>query len=159
MRVPGRKSLWKVSPGDVEQLPGFEVGDWVCSKPSPGSRSSNDLNGVRSIAVVHSVQDSGYLELACCFRKLKLLTHYTEVEKVPCFKVGQYVRFRTGLVEPRWGWRGAQPESRGFLTGIHADGEVKVAFFGLPGLWRGDPADLEIEQMFMLPFVENKKSG
>ncbi|KAG5130727.1 hypothetical protein JHK84_037124 [Glycine max] len=148
VRVPGRKSLWKVSPGDVEQLPGFEVGDWVCSKPSPGSRSSNDLNGVRSIAVVHSVQDSGYLELACCFRKLKLLTHYTEVEKVPCFKVGQYVRFRTGLVEPRWGWRGAQPESRGFLTGIHADGEVKVAFFGLPGLWRGDPADLEIEQMF-----------
>ncbi|KAG4950203.1 hypothetical protein JHK86_043442 [Glycine max] len=67
----GRQSLWKVSPGDVEQLPGFEVGDWVCSKPSPGSRSSSDLNGVSSITVVHSVQDSGYLELACCFRKLK----------------------------------------------------------------------------------------
>nr|KYP61015.1 E3 ubiquitin-protein ligase KEG [Cajanus cajan] len=148
VRVSGRKSLWKVSPGDVEQLPGFEVGDWVCSKPSLGSRSSNDLNGVGSIAVVHSVQDSGYLELAFCFRKLKSLTHYTEVEKVPCFKVGQYVRFRTGLVEPRWGWRGAQPESRGVLTSIHADGEVKVAFFGLSGLWRGDPADLEIEQMF-----------
>ncbi|KAK7314153.1 hypothetical protein VNO77_39365 [Canavalia gladiata] len=150
VRVTGRQSLWKVSPGDVEQLPGFEVGDWVRSKPSLGSRSSYDLNSVarESITVVHSVQDSGYLELACCFRKMKSLTHYTEVEKVPCFKVGQCVRFKTGLVEPRWGWRGAQPESRGVLTTIHADGEVKVAFFGLPGLWRGDPADLEIEQMF-----------
>ncbi|XP_027354497.1 E3 ubiquitin-protein ligase KEG-like [Abrus precatorius] len=150
VRVPGRRSLWKVSPGDVEQLPGFEVGDWVRSKPSLGSRSSYDLSsfGRESIAVVHSVQDSGYLELACCFRKLKSWTHYTEVEKVPGFKVGQYVRFRTGLVEPRWGWRGAQPESRGVLISIHADGEVKVAFFGLPELWRGDPADLEIEQTF-----------
>ncbi|KAG5106584.1 hypothetical protein JHK82_043554 [Glycine max] len=120
----GRQSLWKVSPGDVEQLPGFEVGEWVCSKPSPGSRSSSDLNGASCIAVVHSVQDSG---------------------------------LRTSLVEPRWGWRGSRPESQCVLTGIHADGEVKAAFFGLPGLWRGDPADLEIEQMFMLPFVESKK--
>lgn len=87
------------------------------------------------------------------------MTHYTEAEKVPCFKVGQYVRLRTSLVEPRWGWRGSRPESQCVLTGIHADGEVKAAFFGLPGLWRGDPADLEIEQMFMLPFVESKKGG
>ncbi|XP_054814034.1 E3 ubiquitin-protein ligase KEG-like [Prosopis cineraria] len=150
VRVTGRQSLWKVSPGDAEQLPGFEVGDWVRSKPSLGTRPSYDWNSVgkESIAVVHSVQDSGYLELACCFRKGKWITHYTDVEKVPCFKVGQYVRFRTGLVEPRWGWRGAQPESRGVITNIHADGEVRVAFFGLPGLWRGDPVDLEIEHMF-----------
>lgn len=51
-------------------------------------------------------------------------------------------------MEPRWGWRGAQPESRGIIISIHADGEVKVALFGLPGLWRGDPADMEIEEMF-----------
>ncbi|KAL5170081.1 E3 ubiquitin-protein ligase KEG [Glycine soja] len=150
VRVTGRQSLWKVSPGDAERLPGFEVGDWVRSKPSLGTRPSYDWNSVgrESLAVVHSVQDSGYLELACCFRKGKWITHYTDVEKVPSFKVGQYVRFRTGLVEPRWGWRGAQPESQGVITSIHADGEVRVAFFGLPGLWRGDPSDLEIEQMF-----------
>ncbi|XP_027340639.1 E3 ubiquitin-protein ligase KEG-like isoform X2 [Abrus precatorius] len=150
VRVTGRQSLWKVSPGDAERLPGFEVGDWVRSKPSLGTRPSYDWNtvGRESLAVVHSVQDSGYLELACCFRKGKWITHYTDVEKVSSFKVGQYVRFRTGLVEPRWGWRGAQPESQGVITSIHADGEVRVAFFGLPGLWRGDPSDLEIEQMF-----------
>ncbi|CAN1781254.1 E3 ubiquitin-protein ligase KEG, partial [Linum perenne] len=101
-----------------------------------------------SLAVVHSVQETGYLDLACCFRKGRWSTHYTDVEKVPSLKVGQHVRFRTGLVEPRWGWRGTQLDSRGIITSVHADGEVRVAFFGLSGLWRGDPADLEIEQMF-----------
>ncbi|KAH0981907.1 hypothetical protein GBA52_009084 [Prunus armeniaca] len=28
VKVPGRQSLWKVSPGDLERLSGFEVGDW-----------------------------------------------------------------------------------------------------------------------------------
>ncbi|KAG6628361.1 hypothetical protein I3843_14G010800 [Carya illinoinensis] len=150
VRVAGRRSLWKVSPGDAERLSGFEVGDWVRSKPSLGTRPSYDWNsiGKESLAVVHSVQETGYLELACCFRKGRWITHYTDVEKVPCFKVGQYVRFRPGMIEPRWGWRGAQPASRGIITSVHADGEVRVAFFGLSGLWRGDPADLEIEQMF-----------
>nr|XP_023889713.1 E3 ubiquitin-protein ligase KEG isoform X1 [Quercus suber] len=150
VRVTGRQSLWRVSPGDAERLSGFEVGDWVRSKPSLGTRPSYDWNsiGKESVAIVHSVQETGYLELACCFRKGKWITHYTDVEKVPCFKVGQYVQFRSGLVEPRWGWRGAQPNSRGIITSVHADGEVRVAFFGLSGLWKGDPADLEIEQMF-----------
>lgn len=149
-RVTGRQSLWKVSPGDAERLPGFEVGDWVRSKPSLGNRPSYDWNSVgrESLAVVHSVQDSGYLELACCFRKGKWITHYTDVEKVPSFKVGQYVRFRPGLAEPRFGWSGAQPESQGIITSIHADGEVRVAFFGLSGLWKGDPSDLQAEQIF-----------
>ncbi|XP_057978784.1 E3 ubiquitin-protein ligase KEG [Malania oleifera] len=150
VRVAGRLDLWKVSPGDAERLSGFEVGDWVRSKPSLGTRPSYDWNsiGKESLAVVHSVQDTGYLELACCFRKGRWITHYTDVEKVPCFKVGQHVRFRHGLVEPRWGWRGARYDSTGIITSIHADGEVRVAFFGLPGLWRGDPADLEVEHLF-----------
>ncbi|CAN1781253.1 E3 ubiquitin-protein ligase KEG, partial [Linum perenne] len=150
VRVAGRRGLWKLSPGDAERLSGFEVGDWVRSKPSLGTRPSYDWNtiGKESLAVVHSVQETGYLDLACCFRKGRWSTHYTDVEKVPSLKVGQHVRFRTGLVEPRWGWRGTQLDSRGIITSVHADGEVRVAFFGLSGLWRGDPADLEIEQMF-----------
>ncbi|KAK6933989.1 Zinc finger, RING-type, eukaryotic [Dillenia turbinata] len=150
VKVAGRLSLWKISPGDAERLSGFEVGDWVRSKPSLGTRPSYDWNsiGKESLAVVHSIQDTGYLELACCFRKGRWITHYTDVEKVPSFKIGQHVRFRVGITEPRWGWRGAQPHSRGIVTGVHADGEVRVAFFGLPGLWKGDPADLEIENMF-----------
>lgn len=150
MKVPGRLSLWKVSPGDAEKLSGFAVGDWVRSKPSLGTRPSYDWNtfGKESLAVVHSIQDTGYLELACCFRKGRWITHYTDVEKVPCFKVGQHVQFRSGLHEPRWGWRGTRSDSRGVITSVHADGEMRVAFFGLPGLWRGDPADFEIMQMF-----------
>ncbi|XP_031285441.1 E3 ubiquitin-protein ligase KEG isoform X2 [Pistacia vera] len=150
VRVTGRHSLWRVSPGDAERLSGFEVGDWVRSKPSLGTRPSYDWNtiGKESLAVVHSVQETGYLELACCFRKGKWITHYTDVEKVQSFKIGQHVRFRAGLGEPRWGWRGTKPNSRGIITSVHADGEVRVAFFGLPGLWRGDPVDLEIEQTF-----------
>ncbi|PSS24307.1 E3 ubiquitin-protein like [Actinidia chinensis var. chinensis] len=150
VKVAGRHSWWKVSPGDAERLSGFEVGDWVRSKPTLGTRPSYDWNsiGKESIAVVHSIQDNGYLELACCFRKGRWITHYTDIEKVPCFKIGQHVRFRVGLAEPRWGWRGAQSNSQGVVTSVNADGEVRVAFFGLEGLWRGDPADLEIEQMF-----------
>nr|GMC84601.1 E3 ubiquitin-protein ligase KEG [Ipomoea batatas] len=148
--VGGRQSFWKVSPGDAELLPGFEVGDWVRSKPSLGARPSYDWYsiGKEGLAIVHSVQDTGYLELSCCFRKGRWITHYTDVEKVCGFRVGQHVRFRAGLVEPRWGWRGTQPDSRGVITGINADGEVRVAFFGLQGFWRGDPVDLEIEQIF-----------
>lgn len=152
VRVPGRHNLWKVSPGDAERLSGFEVGDWVRSRPCLGTRLSYDWNtiGKESIAVVHSIQDSGYLELACCFRKGRFQSHYTDVEKVPSLKIGQHVRFQPGLVEPRWGWRGAHPDARGVITSVHADGEVRVSFFGLSGLWRGDPADLEIEEMFQV---------
>ncbi|KAJ3688029.1 hypothetical protein LUZ61_017193 [Rhynchospora tenuis] len=150
VRVSGRSSLWKVAPGDAERLSGFEVGDWVRIKPSIGSRPTFDWNivGKDNIAVVHSIQDSGYLDLAGCFRKGKWSTHYMDVEKVPSLKVGQFVRFRPGLTEPRWGWRDARPDSRGVVTGVNADGEVRITFFGLPGLWRGDPADLEKEQVF-----------
>ncbi|CAA2942819.1 E3 ubiquitin- ligase KEG [Olea europaea subsp. europaea] len=150
VKVAGRHSLWKVSPGDAERLPGFEVGDWVRSKPIMGTRPSYDWNsiGKEGLAVVHSIQDTGYLELACCFRKGRYPTHYTDVEKVPDFRVGQHVRFRTGLVEPRWGWRGAHPDSRGVVASVNSDGEVRIAFSSLQGLWRGDPADLEVEQMF-----------
>ncbi|KAK4746227.1 hypothetical protein SAY87_012539 [Trapa incisa] len=150
VKVVGRQTLWKVSPGDAEKLPGFEVGDWVRSKPSLGTRPSYDWNsiGKECIAVVHSVQESGHLELACCFRKTKSHTHFTDVEKIPNFKVGQHVRFRVDLTEPRWGWRGARPDSRGIITSVHADGEMRVAFYGLPGLWRADPADLETELVY-----------
>ncbi|KAJ9565742.1 hypothetical protein OSB04_001708 [Centaurea solstitialis] len=149
-KVAGRHGLWKVSPGDAEVLAGFEVGDWVRSKPSVGTRPSYDWYsiGKESLAVVHSVQDTGYLELACCFRKGKWMTHHTDIEKVLGFKIGQHVTFRPGLVEPRWGWRGAQPNSRGVIVNVNADGEVRVAFLGLSGMWRGDPADLEIERTF-----------
>ncbi|KAJ6807815.1 E3 ubiquitin-protein ligase KEG [Iris pallida] len=152
VKVAGRISLWKVAPGDAERLSGYEVGDWVRTKPSSlgGARPTYDWNGIGkdSLAVVHSIQDSGYLELAGCSRKGKWITHYMDVEKVPCFKVGQHVRFRVGLAEPRWGWRDARPDSRGIITGVHADGEVRVAFFGVAGLWKGDPADLEKEEIF-----------
>ncbi|KAG8363717.1 hypothetical protein BUALT_Bualt19G0051400 [Buddleja alternifolia] len=150
VKVTGRHSLWKVSPGDAERLPGFEVGDWVRSKPSLGTRPSYDWNsiGKESLAIVHSVQDTGYLELACCFRKGRWITHYGDVERVLGFRVGQHIKFRTGIIEPRWGWRGAQPDTRGVIISVNADGEVRVAFYGLQGLWRGDPADLELEQMY-----------
>ncbi|EPS65316.1 hypothetical protein M569_09458, partial [Genlisea aurea] len=148
VKVTGRHRLWKLSPGDAEKLPGFEVGDWVRSKPSLGARPSYDWNsiGKEGLAIVHSIQDNGYLELSCCFRKGRFPTHHSDVEKVPGFRVGQLVRFRTGLAEPRWGWQNARPDSRGVIVGVDADGEVKAAFNGV--LWRGDPADLEVEQRY-----------
>jgi len=150
VKVAGRSTLWKVAPGDAERLSGFEVGDWVRLKPTLGIRPSYDWHGIGkdSFAVVHSLSDTGYLELAGCFRKGRWMTHYSEVEKVPSLKVGQHVHFRAGLTEPRWGWRGASPDSHGVIIGVHADGEVRIAFSGLSAPWRGDPADLEKEEMF-----------
>ncbi|XP_011024982.1 PREDICTED: E3 ubiquitin-protein ligase KEG-like [Populus euphratica] len=150
VRVARRASLWKVSPGDAERLSGLAVGDWVRVKQCLGSRPSYEWNSFRkeNIAVVHSIQDSFHLDLVCCFRKGKLPAHCTEVEKVSRIKIGQHVRFRTGLVEPRWGWRGACHNSRGVVTAVNIDGELRVSFPGLHNLWRGDPADFEIDQMF-----------
>lgn len=149
VRVARRASLWKVAPGDAERLSGLAVGDWVRVKQCLGSRPSYEWNSFRkeNIAVVHSIQDSFHLDLVCCFRKGKLPAHCTEVEKVSHIKIGQHVRFRTGLVEPRWGWRGACHNSRGVVTAVNIDGEIRVSFSGLHNLWRGDPADFEIDQM------------
>ncbi|CAL5428157.1 unnamed protein product [Camellia sinensis] len=150
VRVAGRVCLWKVAPGDAERLPGFVVGDWVRVKQFLGNRPNHEGNtsGKDNLALVHSVHDIFNLELVCCFRQGRWDVHYTEVEKVDSLKIGQYVRFRAGLAEPRWCWRGTCPSSRGVIVGINSNGEVKVSFFGLSGLWRGDPSDLEVEQMF-----------
>ncbi|XP_052189235.1 E3 ubiquitin-protein ligase KEG-like isoform X1 [Diospyros lotus] len=149
VRVAGRDSLWKVAPGDAEKFPGFVVGDWVRVKQFLGNRlcPEGNVSGRENLAVVHSVHDFFNLELACCYRKGRWDVHYSEVEKVECFKTGQHVSFRVGLSEPRWGWRGACPTNKGVIVGVNYNGEVKVSFFNLPGLWRGDPADLEVEQM------------
>ncbi|KAJ7547407.1 hypothetical protein O6H91_08G084400 [Diphasiastrum complanatum] len=150
VRISNRASLWKIAPGDAEKLSGFEVGDWVRLNGALGIRPSYDWHGSskESIAVVHSVADTGYLELAGCFRSGRWMTHYSEVEKVSSLKVGQHVRFRAGITEPRWGWRGCSYTSKGVIIGVHADGEVRVAFPGLASPWRGDPADLEREDIF-----------
>ncbi|KAJ6302793.1 hypothetical protein OIU77_016813 [Salix suchowensis] len=162
VRVARRASLWKVAPGDAERLSGLAVGDWVRVKQCLGSRPSYEWNSFRkeNIAVVHSIQDSFHLDLVCCFRKGKLPAHSTEVEKVSRIKIGQHVRFRTGLVEPRWGWRGASHNSRGVVTAVNIDGEIRVSFSGLRNLWRGDPADFEIDQMFAVgEWVKLKNSA
>ncbi|GFZ20620.1 protein kinases;ubiquitin-protein ligase [Actinidia rufa] len=150
VRVAGRVSLWKVAPGDAERIPGLVVGDWVRVKQCLGNWSNHEGNsaGKDIIAVVQSVQDIFNLEVACCFRKGRWGVHHTEVEKIEPFKIGKYVQFREGLVEPRWGWRGACPDSRGVVISVNSIGEVRISFFGLLGLWRGDPADLEVEQIF-----------
>ncbi|KAF7119469.1 hypothetical protein RHSIM_Rhsim13G0208400 [Rhododendron simsii] len=147
--VAGRVSMWKVAPSDAERLPGFVVGDWVRVNQYLGNRPNHEGNsaGKDIFAVVHSVHDIFNPELACCFRKGRWDVHHEDIEKVERFQTGQYVRFRSGLV-PRWGWRGASPISRGVIVGINSNGEVKISFFGLPGLWRGDPADLEVEKIF-----------
>ncbi|KAK1400951.1 hypothetical protein POM88_000556 [Heracleum sosnowskyi] len=76
-----RHSSWGVSPGDAERLSGYEVGDSVLIKPSLDPIRNYDWNsiGKESLEVVHSVPDNGYLELACCFRKGKWITHYMDV--------------------------------------------------------------------------------
>ncbi|KAG6629825.1 E3 ubiquitin-protein ligase KEG-like [Carya illinoinensis] len=155
VRVAGRVSLWKVAPGDAERLSGLAVGDWVRLKQCMGTRPVYEWNTVgkdnkfnSSIAVVHSLQDYSYLELVSCFRKGKFIAHCTEVEKVAQIKIGQHVRFRAGLTEPRWGWRDACPSSRGVVTAVSANGEIRVSFFNLSAYWRGDPADFEVEEMF-----------
>lgn len=150
MRVSGKKKLWRVAPGDAEKLSGLAVGDWVRIKQCLGARSNYESNntGKENIAVVYSIlQDYSYLELAFCFQG-KLVVHFTEVEKISPIKIGQYVHFRAGLTKPRWGWRGANPNSRGVVTAVNANGEIRVSLFGLSGWWRGDPADFEVEQMY-----------
>ncbi|GBG60914.1 hypothetical protein CBR_g16035 [Chara braunii] len=150
VRVAGRSAFWRVAPGDAEKLCGFEVGDWVRAKIGARERRSLEWQGAsrESVAVVHSVSDTGYLEVAGCFRSGRWMVHAAEVEKVLSLQVGQHVRVRRNVTEPRWGWRGASHNSRGVVVGVHADGEVRVAFPGLASPWRSDPADLERETMF-----------
>ncbi|WVZ13488.1 hypothetical protein V8G54_011054 [Vigna mungo] len=84
-----------VDSSNMEKVEDFKVRDLVRSKPSLGTRPSCDWNSVgrESLAIVHSVQDFRYLELACCFRKRKWITHYTDVERVLALKLGNMLGF------------------------------------------------------------------
>ncbi|KAG5541135.1 hypothetical protein RHGRI_021119 [Rhododendron griersonianum] len=69
-----------------------------------------------------------------CFRKGRWIIHHKAIEKIARFKIGQHVRFQVGVVEPRWGWRGAQSNSRGVIISFNADGELHNLHCKLP-LW------------------------
>ncbi|XP_047316701.1 E3 ubiquitin-protein ligase KEG-like [Impatiens glandulifera] len=162
VKVAGRTTFWKVAPSDAERLPEFKVNDWVRVKQFLGNRPNHEgnVNVKDSIAVVHSTHDIFHVELTSCFRRGRWEVHYSEIEKVEPFKVGQHVCFRSAIIEPRWGWRGVNPNSRGIIVGIDSNGELKISFSGLPQLWRGDPADLQVEQIFQVgEWVELKEDS
>eukprot|EP00850_Spirogloea_muscicola_P008200 SM000043S15828 [mRNA] locus=s43:431291:439771:+ [translate_table: standard] len=151
VRVEGRASMWRLSPGDAERLSGYLVGDWVRLRDrGTGVRPRYNWHGAgpHSTAVVHSISDAGVLDLAGTFRQGRWQAHCSDVEKVEALRVGHHVRLRRDLDSPRWGWRGAHAGSRGVVIGVHADGELRLALAGVAAPWRADPADVEREEVF-----------
>lgn len=151
IQVSPQIPIWRVSPGDVEAIPGFKVGDWVRLKDPLNSREKDKWvpSPNNRLAVVHSVAENGTLQLVGSFRKGRWDCPFSEVEKVNPLKVGQLVRVKGNVEEPVFGWGNETPGSTGLVVAVHADGEVRVAIPGASGTpWKVDPGDLEALEDF-----------
>jgi E3 ubiquitin-protein ligase KEG len=69
-----------------------------------------------------------------------------EMERVDPFRIGDSIRVKRSVVTPRWGWGIETYASRGVVSGVDADGKLRIRFGRREGrLWVGDPSDVELD--------------
>lgn len=123
----------------------LRVGDWVRVRPSiPAPSHQWGPVNHESLGVIHRIDEEGDLWAAFCFLERRWVCKAGEMERVEPFLIGQTVRIRRGVVNPRLGWGNETHASRGTVALVDADGKLRVRFRKCTKrLWIGDPADVE----------------
>jgi E3 ubiquitin-protein ligase KEG len=140
---------WILDPSEVElveeETP--QVGDWVKVKSSVTTPIHHWGEVTHSsVGVVHRIED-GEIFVSFCFLDRLWICKESEIEKVRAFEVGNKVRFKDGLLTPRWGWGMETPNSKGEVAGVDANGKVRIKFKWRDGRpWIGDPADIVFDE-------------
>lgn len=84
-----------------------------------------------SIGIVHSLEEDGDMGVAFCFRNKPFCCSVTDVEKIPPFEVGQEIRMKSSVTQPRLGWSNETPATVGKVVRIDMDGALNVSIFPL----------------------------
>lgn len=82
-----------------------------------------------SIGIVHSLEEDGDMGVAFCFRNKPFCCSITDVEKIPPFEVGQEIRMKPSVTQPRLGWSNETPATVGKVVRIDMDGALNVSIF------------------------------
>jgi E3 ubiquitin-protein ligase KEG len=132
----------------VEEQP-ICIGDWVrvkSSVPTPTHQWGEVTH--KSIGVVQKIDDDGDLWVAFCFLERLWVCKPSEMERVRPFNIGDRVKVKRSVMTPRWGWGMETYASRGVISGVDADGKLRIKFAWREGrLWVGDPADVEFDSL------------
>eukprot|EP00245_Coleochaete_scutata_P002620 TRINITY_DN13533_c0_g1_i1.p1 TRINITY_DN13533_c0_g1~~TRINITY_DN13533_c0_g1_i1.p1 ORF type:complete len:670 (-),score=126.43 TRINITY_DN13533_c0_g1_i1:578-2587(-) len=161
VRFPDSVDLWQGDPAEMERVSlGITIGTWVRLKsdwPSGSNRSTGILPPSR-VGIVHSVVPGNKVKVAFCGRETLWLSNTTELEQTEPFTVGQFVRLKEGVVQPRFGWLSKksgneskkQQRTLARIKGILPSGLLVVNFPGhlrWPGTAFADPDEVEVEQL------------
>lgn len=65
--------------------------------------------------------------IAFCFRSKAFRCSVTDMEKVSPFEVGQEIRMKPTITQPRLGWSNETPASVGKIARIDMDGALNVS--------------------------------
>lgn len=104
------------------------MGDWVRVKSTVSSPKYGWEDITRScIGIVHSLEEDGDMGVGFCFRSKPFSCSVTDVEKVPPFEMGQEIRMKPSVTQPRLGWSNESPATIGKIARIDMDGALNVS--------------------------------
>ncbi|KAK7285519.1 hypothetical protein RJT34_20293 [Clitoria ternatea] len=144
VRVTRRQSLWKVSPRDAEQLPGFEVGDWDRILCLPGLWRGDPLD----------LEIEKMFEVVEWVRLKDNVNHWKSIGPGSVGVVqgigyeGNEVDISTfvGFCEEQEKWVGPRNThaSIGTIQAIDANGKLRIYTPAGSKTWMLDPSEVEV---------------
>ncbi|KAJ3679137.1 hypothetical protein LUZ60_017148 [Juncus effusus] len=117
VRVHGIHDPLRVHSSSIERVSfGFAVGDWVRLRNESGSSSR--------VGILHGVSRDGFVEVGLIGMENLWKGSYTEIQMAESFCVGQFVRVRGTVANPRFDW----PRKKDFGSGVYDAGRVSFIY-------------------------------
>ncbi|WCJ40532.1 Protein kinase superfamily protein [Euphorbia peplus] len=144
VQVPGMQNPLRVRETTLERVNfGFAAGDWVCLKEEESSHSP--------VGILHSVQRDGNVTVGFLGLETLWMGSSSELQKTNAYCVGQFVRLKSNVVNPRFQWprKGEGEWAVGRITQILPNGCLVVSFPGRlvlgdeSNIFLADPAEVE----------------
>lgn len=143
VRVHGFHDPLKVHSSTIERVTyGYAVGDWVRLRDQSGSR----------VGILHGISREGAVTVGLIGMDRLYEGSYTELQMAESYCVGQFVRVKAGVANPRFDWprkKCGEPYATGRISRIYPNGCLEVKFPGRFTLgentgYLADPAEVEL---------------
>ncbi|KAG9456730.1 hypothetical protein H6P81_001238 [Aristolochia fimbriata] len=151
VRVHGIHDPLRVHSSKLERLTsGFAAGDWI--------RMNTADKKLSSVGIIHSIDREGRVTVGVVGSETLWKGSYSELQMAESFCVGQFVRLRGSLVNPRFLW--PRKKGGGWPTGrvsqVLPNGCLIVKFpgrltFGEDDTFLADPAEVELVSFSTCP--------
>ncbi|GMG98994.1 hypothetical protein Nepgr_000834 [Nepenthes gracilis] len=135
---------------------GFAAGDWVRLKEEERKHSS--------VGILHSIHRDGRVAVGFIGLETLWKGKFFELQMAEAYCVGQFVRLKSDVFNPRFDWPGKRggPQATGKIIRIHPNGCLVVKFPGRfslrekHGAFLADPAQVEVVSFSTCPGVVQK---